>query len=131
MGKDKFIIEKDFPPLDDLYLLLKHLQNSLNEEIEDKDYVIGRKQMYFTFLHETLHAFIRKKAPWIFSLTEDETDFIDELAVRFLIDDYLADPEIYKKVDEYYRDFVRHRTVEGHHNSPVRVMIIPRGVVIV
>ncbi|OQA47746.1 MAG: hypothetical protein BWY47_01361 [Bacteroidetes bacterium ADurb.Bin302] len=82
-GKDKFIIEKVFPPLDDLYHLLKHLEEEFNVEIEDKDYVIGRKQMYFTFLHETLHAFIRKKATWVFSLSEDEIDFIDEVAVRF------------------------------------------------
>lgn len=115
MEKDNFILEKVFPPLDDLYLLLKKLQKNLNEEIEDEDYCIGRKQMYFTFLHETLHAFIRKKAPWVFILSEDEIDFIDELAVRLLIDDYLTDSEIFKKVDDYYKDFVRHRTDLKHY----------------
>lgn len=108
--KDKFITEKNFPPLDDLYLLLKFLQEKLGIEICDSDFVIGRKQMYFTFLHEALHAFIRKKASWVFDLSEDEIDFIDEVAVRFLIDDFLLDSEIFKKVDEYYVDFVRHRT---------------------
>ena len=110
MEKDRFIIEKIFSPLDDLYLLLKYLQENLDEEIEDEDYIIGRKQIYFIFLHETLHAFIRKKAPWVFVLSEDEIDFIDEVAVRLLIDDYLGNSEIFKKVEEYYKDFVRHRT---------------------
>lgn len=46
----------------------------------------------------------------MFSLPEDESDFIDEVAVRFLIVDKFTEAAIYKKVDVYYKDFVRHRT---------------------
>jgi hypothetical protein len=110
MVNSKLPDNRAFSPLNDLYDLLQMLEERLNIEINDDDYVIGRKQLYFTFMHETLHAFIRKSAPWIFSLSDDEIDFIDETAVRFLIDDFLQDPAIYSKVDEYYHDFVRHKT---------------------
>jgi hypothetical protein len=102
MNKDEYISSKVFPPLDDLYLLLRSLENILGTEIEEKDYIIGRKQLYYIFLHETIHAFISRKAHWIHELKEDETDFVDELVVRVIIDDVIKKLNIYNKMDTYY-----------------------------
>ena len=107
--KDAFIVDKDFAPLDDLYLLLKAMQDSLGLEIGSADYVVGREQLYYVFLHETTHAFIGKAAPWIYGLHEDETDFVDEVAARILIDDLLARLGLFDKVKLYYENHVNHR----------------------
>ena len=97
MIKDKIIVNKIFPPLDDLYILLKKMQKALKTEIDDNDYVVGRKQLYFIFMHETMHAFITRKAHWIYNLSEDETDFIDEVVARIIIDDLIKELNIYMR----------------------------------
>jgi len=109
MDKDKYIVSKIFSPLDDLYILLQSLEKSLGTEINDEDYIIGRKQLYYIFLHETIHAFITKKAKWIHELNEDETDFVDELAVRVIIDDVIKRLNIFHKLDVYYENHVDHK----------------------
>jgi hypothetical protein len=117
MGKT----ENSFEPLDDLYSLLNRLEQYYGFDIETKDYIVGRKQLYYTFIHETLHAFIGKAAKWIYDLTEDETDFIDEVAVRIIIDDILKRFDIYKKVDLFYHDNVNHRkelSLYGYNLTP-------------
>ncbi|MDR1220083.1 MAG: hypothetical protein LBK73_10830 [Treponema sp.] len=108
MAKDKYIIEKQFPPLDDLYVLLKLLENTLETKINEDDYIIGRKQLYYIFLHETIHAFVTNKAGWIHELKADETDFVDELAARIIIDDVIKRLSIYNKMDAYYERYVHH-----------------------
>ena len=113
--------KKSFEPLDDLYSLLNRLEQYYNFDIETKDYIIGRKQLYYTFIHETLHAFIGKSAKWIYDLTEDETDFIDEVAVRLLIDDIIKQFDIYRKVDLFYEQNVNHRkelSLYGYNLTP-------------
>ncbi len=107
--KDAFINEKEFAPLDDLYLLLKAMQGTLKMEIDGADYIVGREQLYYVFMHETMHAFIGKAAPWIYKLNEDETDFIDESAARILIDDLLGQLGLFDKVRLYYENHVNHR----------------------
>jgi hypothetical protein len=107
--KNQIIFNKDFPPLDDLYILLEQMQNSLKVDIEEENYIIGRKQLFYIFMHETMHAFIAKSAKWIYDLTEDETDFIDEVAARIIIDDLIKELDIYRKVDLYYENHVNHR----------------------
>lgn len=107
--KDAFINEKDFAPLDDLYLLLKAMQDSLGLEIGSADYLVGREQLYYVFMHETMHAFIGKAAPWIYQLHEDETDFIDEMAARMVIDDLIEHLGLFDKVKLFYENHVNHR----------------------
>jgi translation elongation factor EF-Ts len=109
MIKEKYIMEKSFSPLDDLYVLLESLEKTLQSEINDEDYVIGRKQLFYTFLHETIHAFITKKAKWVHELDEDETDFIDELATRIIIDDVIKRLNIFEKMDTFYEKYVHHK----------------------
>ncbi len=101
--------DKPFEPLDDLYSLLNRLEQYYDFDIETKDYIIGRKQLYYIFIHETLHAFIGKSAKWIYDLPEDETDFIDEVAVRIIIDDIMKRFDIYNKVDLFYEQNINHR----------------------
>ncbi|MDR0512202.1 MAG: hypothetical protein LBG93_03770 [Treponema sp.] len=110
MEKNKYIINKIFPPLDDLFILLQLLEKSLETEINEEDYIIGRKQLYYIFLHETIHAFITKKAKWIHELKDDETDFVDEAAVRIIIDDVIKRLNIYPKMDTYYENNFNHKT---------------------
>ena len=107
--KNEFIINKVFPPLDDLYNLLQNMQSYFNTEISEEDYIVGRKQLYYIFLHETMHAFVAKKAKWIYDLCEDETDFIDEVAARILIDVIIKEMCIYNKMDLFYENNVNHR----------------------
>ena len=102
MDKDKYISTKIFSPLDDLFVLLHSLEEIFKTEINDDDYIIGRKQLYYIFMHETMHAFIAKKARWIHELQDDETDFIDELAARVIIDDVIKRLKIFL---EYYFRF--------------------------
>ncbi len=109
MIKDEIIVNKIFPPLDDLYILLKQMQKALKTEIDDNDYVVGRKQLYFIFMHETMHAFITRKAHWIYNLPEDETDFTDEVVARIVIDDLIKELNIYEKVDLIYDNHINHR----------------------
>jgi hypothetical protein len=109
MDKDKYVITKIFPPLDDLYILLHSLEKTLETEINENDYIIGRKQLYYTFLHETIHAFITKRAKWIHELEEDETDFVDELVVRIIIDDVIKRLKIFCKMDTFYENNVNHK----------------------
>ena len=109
MNKDEYIVNKIFPPLDDLYLFLSSLEKTFEIEINDEDYITGRKELYYIFLHETIHAFITKKARWIHELNEDETDFVDELAVRVLIDDVIKRLNIFYKLDTYYENNVDHK----------------------
>ena len=109
MDKDKYIVSKIFSPLDDLFILLQSLEKSLGTEVTDEDYIIGRKQLYYIFLHETIHAFITKKAKWIHELNEDETDFVDELAVRVITDDIIKRLNIFHKLDTYYENNVDHK----------------------
>jgi hypothetical protein len=109
MKKDKYILTKIFSPLDDLYILLKSLEKTLETEINDEDYIIGRKQLYYIFLHETIHAFITKKAKWIHELKDDETDFVDEIVVRIIIDDVIKRLNIFDKMDTFYEQNVNHK----------------------
>ena len=109
MRKNKYITKKIFSPLDDLYVLLESMEKILNLTIDDNDYVIGRKQLFYIFLHETGHAFITKSARWIHELKEDETDFVDEVVVRILIDDLIKKLNIYDKLDIYYENHVNHK----------------------
>jgi hypothetical protein len=109
MDKDKYILTKFFPPLDDLYVLLHSLEETLETEINDEDYIIGRKQLFYTFLHETMHAFITRKAGWIHNLKDDETDFVDELAARIIIDDVIKRLNIFDKMDTFYENNVNHK----------------------
>ena len=108
MDKENYKINKIFSPLDDLYNLLKMLEESLGTEINDEDYIIGRKQLYYIFLHETIHAFITKKAKWVHELKDDETDFVDELVTRIIIDDVIKRLNIFEKMDTYYEHYVKH-----------------------
>jgi len=109
MDKENYKINKIFSPLDDLYTLLKMLEESLGTEINDEDYIIGRKQLYYIFLHETIHAFITKKAKWVHELKDDETDFVDELVTRIIIDDVIKRLNIFEKMDTYYEHYVKHK----------------------
>lgn len=108
MTKNEYICTKIFPPLDDLYILLHSLEKTLETEIGEEDYIIGRKQLYYIFLHETIHAFITKKARWIHNLKDDETDFVDELVVRIIIDDVIERLKIFDKMDTYRQHNVNH-----------------------
>jgi len=105
----EYTCSKKFPPLDDLYSLLYLLEKTLETEINEEDYIIGRKQLYYTFLHETIHAFITKKARWIHKLKDDETDFVDELVTRIIIDDVIKRLELYDKMDTYYEGNIHHK----------------------
>ena len=119
--KDDLIINKEFPPLDDLYILLKQMQKALKIEIVDEDYVVGRKQLFYIFIHETMHAFIAKSAKWIYDLHEDEIDFIDEVAARIIIDDLIKELDIFNKLDLYYENHINHRKelpLYGYNLSP-------------
>ena len=109
MDKDKYIGTKLFSPLDDLFVLLHSLEEIFETEITDDDYIIGRKQLYYTFMHETMHAVITKKARWIHELQDDETDFVDELVARVIIDDVIKRLNIFDKMDTYYKDYVNHK----------------------
>ncbi len=109
MSKDDIIVKKIFPPLDDLYMLLKKMQKVLNVEINEEDFVIGKKQLFYIFMHETMHAFISKKAHWIYDLAEYETDFIDEVVARIIIDDLIKELNIYEKLDLFYENHINHR----------------------
>jgi hypothetical protein len=109
MNKDKYILTKIFSPLDDLYILLQSLEKTLETEINDYDYIIGRKQLYYIFLHETIHAFITKKAKWIHELKDDETDFVDEIVDRIIIDDVIKRLNILDKMDTFYEQNVNHK----------------------
>jgi len=109
MNKDKYILTKIFSPLDDLYGLLHSLEKTLETEINDEDYIIGRKQLYYTFLHETIHAFITKKAKWIHELKDDETDFVDEVVDGTIIDDVIKRLNIFDKMDTFYEQNVHHK----------------------
>jgi hypothetical protein len=109
MNKDKYILTKIFSPLDDLYILLQSLEKTLETEINDEDYIIGRKQLYYIFLHETIHAFITKKAKWIHELKDDETDFVDEIVDRIIIDDVIKRLNIFDKMDTFYEQNVNHK----------------------
>ena len=60
-------------------------------------------------MHETTHAFITRKARWIYNLSEDETDFIDETVARIVIDYLIKELNIYEKVDLYYDNHINHR----------------------
>jgi hypothetical protein len=108
MIKNEYISTKVFPPLDDLYLLLQSLEKTLDTEISEEDYIIGRKQLYYIFLHETMHAFITKRAKWIHELKDDETDFVDELVARIMIDDIIQRLGIFDKMDTYHQHYVNH-----------------------
>lgn len=110
MKNTDYILIKNFEPLDDLYFLLESMEKILNIKITSDDYIIGRKQLYYIFLHETAHAFITKAANWIHKLKEDETDFVDEVVVRILIDDLIKKLNIYEKLDLYYENHVDHKT---------------------
>lgn len=119
--KDSFITKKIFAPLDDLFMLLKAMQGALDMDILGDDYVVGREQLYYVFMHETMHAFIGKASPWIYKLHEDETDFIDETAARILIDDLLTQLKLFGKVKLYYDNHINHRkelSYYGYDLSP-------------
>jgi hypothetical protein len=49
MKKESFINKKGFSPLDDLYYLFEHLEQLFKVELEVRDFVIGRQQLYFPF----------------------------------------------------------------------------------
>jgi len=100
---------KSFSPLDDLFELLQNLEKIFNVTITEKEYKIGREQLFFTFMHETIHAFITKKAPWIHDLSDDECDFVDELVVRVLIDDVIVKLNLNEKINPYFQSNINHK----------------------
>ena len=106
--------------MDDLFILLQLLEKSLETEINEEDYVIGRKQLYYIFLHETIHSFITKKAQWIHELKDDETDFVDEVAVRIIIDDVIKRLNIYPKMDTYYENYINNKTDIKHYGFKLK-----------
>jgi len=109
MSKDNYIVSKICTPLDELYSLLQSLEKSFKVEINEEDYIIGRKQLFYTFLNKTIHAFIAKKAKWIHELKDNETRFVDQLATRVITDDIIKRLNIYPKIDTYYEHCVDHK----------------------
>jgi hypothetical protein len=110
--------QKQFGALDDLYVLLEQMESTIGVEISDKDYIIGRKQLFYVFLHETMHAFITKTSRWIHDLPEDETDFVDELVVRVVLDDLIKDLDLLPKIDTFYENNIDHKTDLKHYGFP-------------
>ena len=100
---------KYFPPLDDLFELLQSLEKIFKIEITENEFKIGREQLFVTFMHETIHAFITKKAPWIHDLKDDECDFVDELVVRILIDDIIVKLNLFNKINPYFQSNINHK----------------------
>jgi hypothetical protein len=111
--------QKQFGALDDLYVLLEQMESTIGVEISDKDYIIGRKQLFYVFLHETMHAFITKTSRWIHDLPEDETDFVDELVVRVVLDDLIKDLDLLPKIDTFYENNIDHKTDLKHYGFPL------------
>lgn len=119
MEKNLYKISKEFGPLDDLFDLLQMIEKALNIEIDDSDYKVGREQLFYTFMHETIHAFITKSSPWIHDLAEDETDFVDEVVARILIDDLLEKLDLHSKVKLYYDNHIDHKTELKYYGFPL------------
>ena len=89
--------------------------------IKTEDFIIGKQQLFFTFLHELMHAFITNKAVWIHDLDDDEVDFVNEVIVRVLIDFVIQEFDLKDKVNPYYEVFIHHENdlkVYGHNLEP-------------
>jgi hypothetical protein len=109
MNRNDYKNRKQFGPLDDLFELLEKMEETLGVKISDDDYKIGRQQLFFTFMHETTHAFIYKKAKWIYELNEDEYDFIDEVVVRNILDTLIVKLNLMGKIVPFFNHHVDHK----------------------
>ncbi len=70
--------------------------------LEDKDFVIGKQQLLHIFNHETLHAVISKRVPWIHKLQESEETLVDEILARVLNHDLVKKANLLEKLKPWY-----------------------------
>lgn len=107
--------KKHFAPLDDLFELLRSLETYFDTTLRGSDFRVGKEQLAYIFLHEAIHAFIGRKAKWLWTLDEDRLDFIDEVCCRVLIDTYLEEANVFGKVKLFYDNHVDHRKEITHY----------------
>jgi hypothetical protein len=77
-------------PIRDLLESFDLIEKQFELSITDGDFAVGRQQLLHIFNHETLHAVISHKVPWVHNLEEAEETLVDEILVRVL-DRYFVD----------------------------------------
>ncbi len=78
-------MKNSFPEaLQNLIDAFNDIEEIFEVSLEDNDYVIGKQQLLNIFNHETLHAVITKRVPWIHKLQETEETLVDEILARIL-----------------------------------------------
>ena len=75
--------------LEELNNILSTIENAMQIELKDDDFVVGRDQLLHIFLHEASHAVVTNQVKWIHELDEDKETAVDEILARFLDDDFV------------------------------------------
>jgi hypothetical protein len=102
--------QKQLGALDDLFILLEQLEQTIGISIVDEDFIIGRQQLFYTFFHEVTHAFITQKARWLYDLPDEEIDFVDEVAVRVIMDGLIKHLDLLEKINPFFEMYLDHKT---------------------
>ena len=78
------------------------IEEQFDLTIRDEDYFIGREQLLHVFHHETLHAVISHKVPWIHQLNEPEETLVDEILVRVLNHHFVKHGKLEETLGPHY-----------------------------
>lgn len=72
--------------LDEIANTIKHVETEFDVKLDDDNFANGREEILHIFLHETCHAALANRAPWIHDLDEEQHTAIDEIVARLLED---------------------------------------------
>lgn len=70
--------------LDELHEIIKRIEVETGIHLEDVDFADDHEEIVHVFLHETCHAAISNRIPWIHDLTDEQHTVVDEVLARLL-----------------------------------------------
>jgi len=90
-------------PVQNLLDSYEAMEQEFQVSIRDSDFVVGKQQLLNLFNHETLHAVITNKVPWIHELGESEETLVDEILVRVLNFQFVRKANLVDKLLPWYK----------------------------
>ena len=72
--------------LDEIAEIVEQIESELDVHLTDEDFAGGHDEIVHIFLHESSHAALSNRVPWIHNLTDEQHTAVDEILARLLED---------------------------------------------
>ena len=72
--------------LGELAEIVEQIESELDLHLTDEDFADGQDEIVHIFLHESCHAALSNRVPWIHDVTDEQHTAVDEILARLLED---------------------------------------------